>query len=81
MGKKVGQENYIMTKLLNRTFLNSFLKMESLGIKFGLFCTHSKPLVQKSANFVPSGTILKVVQNSSIYIFFHEIVFFVFFSH
>ena len=40
--------------------------MAPLGIKFALF---DKPLVQKSANFLPSGTILKVVKKSPIYIF------------
>ena len=58
-----------MEKLLNRTFLHSFLKMEPLGIKFTLFYTRGKTLVQKSANIVPSGTILEVVQKSPIYIF------------
>ena len=51
-----------MTKLLNWTVLHSFLKMVPLGIKFAHFYTCGKPLVQKSANFMPSGTILKVVQ-------------------
>ena len=58
-----------MTKLLNATFLHFFLKMEPLDIKFALLYTRGKPLVQKSANFMPSGTILKVVQKSPIYIF------------
>ena len=56
-----------MTKLLSRTFLPSFLKMASLGIKFELFC---KPLMQKSANFMPNGAHLKKRgQKSPIYIF------------
>ena len=43
--------------------------MAPLGIKFTLFYTRGKPLVQKSANFMPSGTISKVVQKSPILIF------------
>ena len=43
--------------------------MAHLGIKFTLFYTRSKPLMQKSANVMSSGTILKVVQKSPIYIF------------
>ena len=31
-----------------------------------------KPLVQKSANLMPSGTILKTVQKSPIYIFVNK---------
>ena len=58
-----------MTKLLNITFLRSFLKLAPLGIKFTLFCTCGKPLVQKSANLMSSDTILKVVEKSHIYIF------------
>ena len=30
------------------------------------------PLVQKSANFMPSGAILKTVQKSPIYIFVNK---------
>ena len=43
--------------------------MAPLGIKYTLFYTRGKPLVQKSANFMPSDTILKVVQKIPIYIF------------
>ena len=50
-----------MTKLLNRTFLHSFIKMVPLGVKFALF--------------MPSGTILKVVQKNSYLYFCREIVF------
>ena len=38
-------------------------------MKFALFYTCGKSLVQKSANFMPSGTILKVVEKKPIYIF------------
>ena len=48
-----------MTKLLNITFLHSFLKMATLGIKFALFYTRGKPLVQKSANLMPEGANFK----------------------
>ena len=43
--------------------------MVPLGIKFTPFYPRDKPLVQKSAHFMSSGTILKVVQKSPIYIF------------
>ena len=41
-------------------------------MKFALFYTRGKPVVQKRANFMPSGTILKTVQNSPIYIFVNK---------
>ena len=43
--------------------------MVPLGMKFALFCTLAKPLVQKSAIVIPSGTVLKKSENSTIYIF------------
>ena len=43
--------------------------MVPLDIKFALFCTRGKPIMQKSANFMPSDTILKVVQKVLLYIF------------
>ena len=49
-----------MTKLFNRTFLHYFLKMAPMGIIFTLLI---------SANVMPSGTFLKVVQKSPFYIF------------
>ena len=36
-----------------------FLKMVQEGIKFALFCISGLPRVQKSANFMPEGAILK----------------------
>ena len=63
------KENCIMTKLSNSTFLIAFLKLAPSGIKLVLFYTCGKPLVLKNANFMPSGTILKVLQKSLIYIF------------
>ena len=56
-----------MTKLLNRTFLHSYLKMAAFGIKFADICIRGKP--KKSAKFIPSCTIFKVVQKSLICIF------------
>ena len=47
--------------------------MAPLGITLAHFYTCGKPLVQKSANFMPSGPILKVARKSPIC---HEIVFF-----
>ena len=44
-----------MSKLLNKTFLHSFLKMALLD--------------KKIANFMPSGSILKVEQKCPIHIF------------
>ena len=65
-----------MTKLLNMTFLPSFLKMASLGITFTLFYTHGKPLMQKSANFMPSGMHHFKSRAKKSYLYFcHEIVF------
>ena len=39
---------------------------------FALFYPCGKPLLQKSANFMPSGTILKDMQKSPIYISFFQ---------
>ena len=46
--------------------------MAPLGIKFALLYTRGKPLVQKSPNLMPSGTILKTVQKSPIYIYVNK---------
>ena len=43
--------------------------MAPLGIKVALFYIQGKPLMQKSATFMPSGPIYKCVQKSPIYIF------------
>ena len=37
-----------------------------------IFFTPGKPLVQKSANLMLSGSILKTVQKSTIYIFVNK---------
>ena len=49
--------------------MHSFLNLKRSGIQFALFNTCGKPLMQKSAKFMPSGTILKATQKSPIYIF------------
>ena len=49
-------------KTMKKVVLHSFSKMALLRIKFTLFCTRGKP----SANFIPSGTILEVMQKSPI---------------
>ena len=53
-------------------FCTDFLKLQPSGIKFALFYTRDKLFVHKSANFMPSGTILKTVQKSPIYIFVNK---------
>ena len=57
-----------MPKLSIRTFLHSFLKLVPSGLKFAYFYICGKPLVLKSASFMPSGTILKVFKKNPVYI-------------
>ena len=52
-------------KNINSTFLHVFLMVPE-GIKFALFCMSGLPRVQKRANFIPKGTILKISGKSTI---------------
>ena len=74
--KKLAKLSKLHHKLSNGTCLHSFLKMAPLGIKFTLFCTHGKPLVQNRANSIPSVTHRFKSRAKKSYLYFcHEIVF------
>ena len=51
------------------TQIVSYFKNGTLGHKINTFLHSWQATRTKSANFMPSGTILKVVQKSPIYIF------------
>ena len=61
----------VCEKILHRTcFLHLIFETGTLRhLIYTFFYTRGKPLVQKSANLMPSGTILKTVQKSPNYIF------------
>ena len=58
-----------MPKLLNIKFFALLFKMVSEGIKSALFTIVASHSHKKSASFMPSDTILKVVQKGPSYIF------------
>ena len=67
-GKKklVQQRKLYHDKTIKSDFSVLLFKNGTIGHKF---FTYGKSLVQKSENFMTSGTILKVVEKSPIYIF------------
>ena len=72
-GKYYLKYNFFFTFSIIYFVLFDHLKTFFLNFaKFALFYTRGKPLVQKSANLMPSGTILNSVQKSPIYIFVNK---------
>ena len=54
--------------------LNELMHLNMVFIAYKPRYTRGKPLVQISVHFMPSGTILKTVQRSPIYIFVKKTV-------
>ena len=62
----------LTTNIKYDCFLHLIFKIGTLKHHICTFSHCGKPLVQKSANVMPSGTILKTVQKSPIYFFVNK---------